>query len=81
MGRLIDFIINHETITRILAVIIPFMVVWTFIAVLFRWLPGLLDAIKDMVSTSPEVFWTAASMGALFSLYMGIISNFSRWLK
>ena len=67
--RIATFVLEHRTTTRVVAVIIPFTVVWTFVAVVFRWAPGLLDGMKTMASTSLELLWFVAVIpGAVFSL-------------
>ena len=77
----VNFVLTHRTSTRVLFVVIPFLVLWTIFSVVIRWAPGFLDAIKLTIATVPEIFWFGSVLpGAVLSVYFSIRGAHHLWV-
>ena len=80
MNRVFVFMVDHQTTTRVLAVALPFMVVWAFVSVLFRWAPGILDTTKELFTDHRwEFIGVMVVPGAIMALYTTVAGGLYLW--
>ena len=81
MDRIISFIVDHRTTTRILAVTIPFIFVWALTTAALMWTPGLLETAQKILTSNPAVFWGVfVAPGAVMFLYATLAGARYLWL-
>ena len=78
---LVNFILTNRKVTRVLFVIIPFLVLWTATSAIILWIPGVLDAIRSTEETIPEIFWLGSVIpGVLLSGYFSLRGAHYLWV-
>ena len=78
---LVNFILTNRKATRVLLVIIPFLVLWTTTSAIILWIPGVLDAIRSTEETIPKIFWLGSVIpGVLLSGYFSLRGAHYLWV-
>lgn len=74
MDRLIQVMVGNQKAARIVLVFLPFMVGWTVVSVVFRWGPGILDAIKELFADHKLEFLVVGVVpGIIMALCMTVV--------
>ena len=78
---LVNFILTNRKATRVLFVIIPFLVLWAATSVVIFWIPGVLDAIRSTEDSIPGIFWLGSIIpGILLSGYFSVRGAHYLWV-
>ena len=80
IDRLIRLMIRYQTPARLVLVAMPFAVVWALMAVMLRWVPGILDSIKVSFANYWWEFMVLGVIpGAVVALCMTVLLGIYLW--
>lgn len=77
MDWLIRVMVGNQKAARFVLVLLPFMVGWTVVSVVFRWAPGILDTIKDLFANHR---WEFVFIGVIPGLLMALCMTAVIWV-